>query len=137
MVAEPPYYGQTTHFTCGAVTALIAAAHAGMLPKEALDREAELTHGATPPTSPRASPWDWASPRAEPGRRRHAPGLAVVATRRAWPSSPVTVHLDVDRPVLLDHCSEHEREWRAPCSNARHTGRPSTSVSRSTRAISR
>ncbi|MFC7472085.1 peptidase C39 family protein [Actinomadura keratinilytica] len=26
-----PYYGQTTSFTCGAVTALVAQAHAGAL----------------------------------------------------------------------------------------------------------
>ncbi|MGX1516340.1 hypothetical protein RKD44_007628 [Streptomyces collinus] len=96
VVAEPPYYGQTTHFTCGAVTALIAAAHAGMLPKEALDREAELTLWRDATNFPACEPV----------------GLGV-ATRRAWPSAPVTVHLDVDRPVLLDHCSEDEREWRA------------------------
>ncbi|MEU0446115.1 peptidase C39 family protein [Streptomyces tendae] len=96
VVAEPPYYGQTTHFTCGAVTALIAAAHAGMLPKEALDREAELTLWRDATNFPACEPV----------------GLGVAA-RRAWPSSPVTVHLDVDRPVLLDHYSEDEREWRA------------------------
>ncbi|MGW5564552.1 peptidase C39 family protein [Streptomyces tendae] len=96
VVAEPPYYGQTTHFTCGAVTALVAAAHAGMLPKEALDREAELTLWRDATNFPACEPV----------------GLGVAA-RRAWPSSPVTVHLDVDRPVLLDHYSEDEREWRA------------------------
>ncbi|MFG3378095.1 peptidase C39 family protein [Streptomyces tendae] len=42
--------------------------------------------------------------------RRHAPSLAVVATRRAWPSSPVTVHLDVDRPVLLQRASHRQAE---------------------------
>jgi hypothetical protein len=95
-VSEPPYYGQTTHFTCGAVTALVAAAHAGTVPRAALDRESEL------------SLWRRATnfPACEPV------GLGVAA-RRAWPSVPVTVHLDVDRPVLLDHCSEDEREWRA------------------------
>ncbi|MFG3111214.1 peptidase C39 family protein [Streptomyces tendae] len=96
VVAEPPYYAQTTHFTCGAVTALIAAAHAGRLPKEALDREAELTLWRDATNFPACEPV----------------GLGVAA-RRAWPSSPVTVHLDVDRPVLLDHYSEDEREWRA------------------------
>ncbi|MFH8467218.1 peptidase C39 family protein [Streptomyces sp. NPDC017991] len=92
----PPYYGQSTHFTCGAVTALVAQAHEGTLSREALDREAELTlwRGATN------------FPACEPV------GLGV-AVRRSWPSSPVTVHLDTDRPVLLDHYPENEREWRA------------------------
>ncbi|MFE7073542.1 peptidase C39 family protein [Streptomyces sp. NPDC057620] len=94
--SDPPYYGQSTHFTCGAVTALVAQAHAGTLARKALDREAELTlwRGATN------------FPACEPV------GLGV-AVRQAWPSSPVTVHLDTDRPVLLDHYPENEREWRA------------------------
>jgi hypothetical protein len=94
--SEPPYYGQTTHFTCGAVTALVARAHAGALPREALDRRAELTL------------WRQATNflACEPV------GLGV-ALRRAWPSSSVTVHLDTDRPVLLDHLPEKEQEWRA------------------------
>ncbi|MEU8706012.1 peptidase C39 family protein [Streptomyces sp. NPDC048565] len=95
---EPPYYRQTTHFTCGAVTALVAQAHAGTLPGEgaALDREAELTlwRGATN------------FPACEPV------GLGV-AVRRAWPTSPVTIHLDTDLPVLLDHYAAEEQEWRA------------------------
>lgn len=95
-VAEPPYYGQTTHFTCGAVTALVAQAHAGALPDEALDRRAELTLWRDATNHPACEPV----------------GLGV-AVRRAWPSSPVTVHLDTDRPVLLDHYPENEREWRA------------------------
>lgn len=95
---EPPYYRQTTHFTCGAVTALVAQAHAGTPPVEGevLDREAELTlwRGATN------------FPACEPV------GLGV-AVRRAWPTSPVTVHLDTDLPVLLDHYPAEEQEWRA------------------------
>ncbi|MFE1799660.1 peptidase C39 family protein [Streptomyces sp. NPDC059517] len=93
---DPPYYGQSTHFTCGAVTALVAQAHAGTLARDALDREAELTlwRGATN------------FPACEPV------GLGV-AVRRAWPSSPVTVHLDTDRPVLLGHYPENDQEWRA------------------------
>ncbi|MFJ4842453.1 peptidase C39 family protein [Streptomyces sp. NPDC088746] len=93
---EPPYYGQTTHFTCGAVTALVAQAHGGTLPREALDREAELTLWRDATNFPACEPI----------------GLGV-AVRRAWPSSPVTVHLDTDRPVLLDHYTEEEQEWRA------------------------
>ncbi|MFC8083701.1 peptidase C39 family protein [Streptomyces sp. NPDC057340] len=103
-VAEPPYYGQSTHFTCGAVTALMAAAHAGTLPRQALDRQAELTLWRDATNFPACEPV----------------GLGVAA-RRAWPSSPVTVHLDVDRPVLLDHYSEDEREWRALLQRASRT----------------
>ncbi|MFI6697505.1 peptidase C39 family protein [Streptomyces sp. NPDC050509] len=95
-VTEPPYYGQTTHFTCGAVTALVAQAHAGTLPRESLDRTAELTLWRDATNFPACEPV----------------GLGV-AVRRAWPSSPVTIFLDVDRPVLLDHLTESEREWRA------------------------
>ncbi|MEU3729322.1 peptidase C39 family protein [Streptomyces sp. NPDC033538] len=92
----PPYYGQTTHFTCGAVTALVAQAHAGKVSREALDRRAELTLWRDATNFPACEPV----------------GLGV-AVRRAWPSSPVTVHLDTDRPVLLGHLPEHEQEWRA------------------------
>ncbi|MFC9946643.1 peptidase C39 family protein [Streptomyces pratensis] len=95
-VTEPPYYGQTTHFTCGAVTALVAQAHTGALPWEELDREAELTLWRDATNFLACEPV----------------GLGV-AVRRAWPSSPVTVHLDTDRPVLLDHHPEKEQEWRA------------------------
>lgn len=95
-VSEPPYYGQTTHFTCGAVTALIAQTQAGVLAPRELDRQAELAL------------WRDATnfPACEPVR-------LGVAVRRAWPSSPVTIHLDTDRPVLLDHYPDHEQEWRA------------------------
>ncbi|WP_326734676.1 peptidase C39 family protein [Streptomyces sp. NBC_01022] len=96
VVAEPPYYGQTTHFTCGAVTALVAQAHAGTLPREALDRQAELTLWRDANNFLACEPV----------------GLGV-AVRRAWPSSPVEVHLDTERPVLLDHHPEKEQEWRA------------------------
>ncbi|MEV0786063.1 peptidase C39 family protein [Streptomyces sp. NPDC050423] len=103
-VSEPPYYGQTTHFTCGAVTALVAQAHAGTLPREALDRQAELTL------------WRDATnfPACEPVR-------LGVALRRGWPSSPVVVHLDTDRPVLLGHYPEKEQEWRALLQRASRT----------------
>ncbi|MER5502277.1 peptidase C39 family protein [Streptomyces sp. NPDC002561] len=95
-VTEPPYYGQTTHFTCGAVTALVAQAHAGRLPRESLDRRAELTLWRDATNFPACEPV----------------GLGV-AVRRAWPSSPVTVFLDADRPVLLDQYPADEQEWRA------------------------
>ncbi|MFD7069719.1 peptidase C39 family protein [Streptomyces sp. NPDC059913] len=95
-VPEPAYYGQTTHFTCGAVTALVARAHAGAVPWASLDRTAELTLWREATNFPACEPV----------------GLGV-AVRRAWPSAPVTVHLDTDRPVLLDHCTQEERDWRA------------------------
>ncbi|MFF2139073.1 peptidase C39 family protein [Streptomyces sp. NPDC058193] len=95
-VSEPPYYGQSTHFTCGAVTALVAQAHAGALERGEFDRGAELRLWRDATNFPACEPVGL--------------GLAV---RRAWPSSPVTVHLDVDRPVLLDHYPEGEQEWRA------------------------
>ncbi|ANW17006.1 peptidase C39 family protein [Streptomyces clavuligerus] len=96
VITAPPYYGQTTHFTCGAVTALVAQAHAGTVEWEALDRQAELTLWRDATNFLACEPV----------------GLGV-AVRRAWPSSPVRVHLDVDRPVLLDHYPEKDREWRA------------------------
>ncbi|WP_329347304.1 peptidase C39 family protein [Streptomyces sp. NBC_01261] len=95
-VTEPPYYRQTTHFSCGAVTALVAQAHAGLGSAESLDRRAELTLWRDATNFPSCEPV----------------GLGV-AVRRAWPSSSVVVHLDVDRPVLLDNFPETEKEWRA------------------------
>ncbi|WP_320778112.1 peptidase C39 family protein [Streptomyces sp. CRN 30] len=110
-VTDPPYYGQTTHFTCGAVTALVAQAHAGTLPPQALDREAELTLWRDATNFLACEPV----------------GLGV-AVRRAWPSSPVTVHLDTDRPVLLDHLPEKEQEWRALLQRASRTEAGRTGV---------
>lgn len=95
-VTAPPYYGQTTHFSCGAVTALVAQAHAGVLPREALDRTAELTLWRDATNFMACEPV----------------GLGV-ALRRARPSSGVTVHLDTDRPVMLDHLGPGDQEWRA------------------------
>ncbi|OKJ78021.1 peptidase C39 family protein [Streptomyces sp. CB02460] len=95
-VTAPPYYGQTTHFSCGAVTALVAQVHAGVLPREALDRRAELTLWRDATNFMACEPV----------------GLGV-ALRRARPSSKVTVHLDTDRPVMLDHLAPGDQEWRA------------------------
>ncbi|MFJ9427322.1 peptidase C39 family protein [Streptomyces sp. NPDC101249] len=92
----PPYYGQTTRFTCGAVTALVALSHLGALPRAEFDRRAELTLWRAATNFPACEPV----------------GLGV-AVRRTWPSSPVAVHLDADGPVLLDHLAGDEREWRA------------------------
>ncbi|MFD3976781.1 peptidase C39 family protein [Streptomyces cyaneofuscatus] len=96
-VAEPPpYYRQSTSFTCGAVTALAAQAHAGVAAWESLDREAELTLWRDATNFAACEPV----------------GLGV-AVRRRWASSPVEVLLDTEEPVLLDHLSGDEREWRA------------------------
>lgn len=95
-VTAPPYYGQTTHFSCGAVTALVAQVHAGVLPREALDRRAELTLWRDATNFMACDPV----------------GLGV-ALRRSRPSSRVTVHLDTDRPVMLDHLAPGDQEWRA------------------------
>ncbi|MFJ2418170.1 peptidase C39 family protein [Streptomyces brevispora] len=111
ITTAPPYYGQTTHFTCGAVTALVAQAHAGTLAWEALDRQAELTLWRDATNFLACEPV----------------GLGV-ALRRAWPASPVTVHLDTDRPVLLDHYPESDREWRALLQRASRTDAERTGV---------
>ncbi|GAA1446373.1 peptidase C39 family protein [Nocardiopsis tropica] len=102
--AEPPYHRQSTNFTCGAVVALVAQVQAGAVPRDSLDRTAELTlwRGATN------------FPACEPV------GLGV-AVRRTWPASPVTVFLDTDRPVLLDSYTEAEQEWRALLQQASRT----------------
>ncbi|MGW0670464.1 peptidase C39 family protein [Streptomyces sp. NPDC002746] len=111
VTSAPEYYGQTTHFTCGAVTALVAQAHAGALEWEALDRQAELTLWRDATNFLACEPV----------------GLGV-ALRRAWPSSPVTVHLDTDRPVLLGHLPENDQEWRALLQRASRTEAERTGV---------
>ncbi|MFE9457800.1 peptidase C39 family protein [Streptomyces californicus] len=95
-VAEPAYYRQSTHFSCGAVTALLAQVRAGVVRPESLDREAELTLWRDATNFPACEPV----------------GLGV-AVRRRWPSSSVEVFLDTEEPVLLDHLDGDEREWRA------------------------
>ncbi|MFJ4915196.1 peptidase C39 family protein [Streptomyces sp. NPDC088726] len=111
VTTAPAYYGQTTHFTCGAVTALVAQAHAGALAWEALDRQAELTLWRDATNFLACEPV----------------GLGV-ALRRARPSSPVTVHLDTDRPVLLGHLPENDQEWRALLQRASRTEAERTGV---------
>lgn len=100
-IAEPPYYRQSTDFTCGAVTALIAQTYAGAGPEDPIDRQAELTLWREATNFPACEPV----------------GLGV-AVRRRWQSSRVEVHLDTDEPVLLNHLSESEREWRAVLQHA-------------------
>jgi hypothetical protein len=93
---EPPYYRQSTDFSCGAVAALVAQVQAGALAASSVDREAELTLWRSATNFPACEPV----------------GLAV-AMARAWPGRSVAVALDVDRPVLIDSYSPSEREWRA------------------------
>ncbi|WP_017545060.1 peptidase C39 family protein [Nocardiopsis prasina] len=95
-VAEPPYYRQTTNFTCAAVTALTAGVRAGALSAGSLDRAAELALWREATNFPACEPVGL--------------GLAV---HRARPDATVTVRLDTDAPVLLDSYSGDEREWRA------------------------
>ncbi|MEU3017694.1 peptidase C39 family protein [Nocardiopsis sp. NPDC007018] len=95
-VAEPPYYRQTTTFTCGAVAALAARAHAGALRPADLDRPAELALWREATNFPACEPV----------------GLGLAA-HRAWPDASVTVRLDTDAPVLLDSYDGDERAWRA------------------------
>ncbi|MER6672811.1 peptidase C39 family protein [Streptomyces sp. NPDC000983] len=111
-VTEPPYYGQTTHFTCGAVAALVGRTLTGALSRDDLDRRAELTLWRDATNFPACEPVGL--------------GLAV---HRAWPQSAVTVHLDSEDPVLLDHLPDPERSWRALLQDtsraeARRTGVP-------------
>ncbi|MFE7052333.1 peptidase C39 family protein [Streptomyces californicus] len=103
-VAEPAYYRQSTHFSCGAVTALLAQVRAGVVLPESLDREAELTLWRDATNFPACEPV----------------GLGV-AVRRRWPSSSVEVFLDTEEPVLLDHLDGDEREWRAVLQRASRT----------------
>ncbi|MGM1017289.1 MAG: peptidase C39 family protein [Actinomycetota bacterium] len=95
-IDEPPYYRQTTDFTCGAVVALMAQTQAGVVPVSSFDRAAELAlwRGATN------------FPACEPV------GLGV-AVQRMWPESDVGVAIDTDRPVMLGHLAQPEQEWRA------------------------
>ncbi|MFJ2705585.1 peptidase C39 family protein [Streptomyces sp. NPDC087428] len=111
VTSAPAYYGQTTHFTCGAVTALVAQAHAGTLAWQALDRQRELTLWRDATNFLACEPV----------------GLGV-AVRRAWPSSPVTIHLDNDRPVLLGHLPSSDQEWRALLQRASRTEAERTGV---------
>ncbi|CAL9619150.1 hypothetical protein SUDANB121_05825 [Nocardiopsis dassonvillei] len=104
VVAEPPYLRQSTNFTCGAVVALVARAQAGVVPRDSLDRPAELALWRRATNFPACEPV----------------GLGV-AVRGAWPSGTVTVLLDTDRPVLLESYSGDEREWRAVLQEASRT----------------
>ncbi|RST19905.1 acetyltransferase [Streptomyces sp. WAC04770] len=111
-VAEPAYYRQSTDFTCAAVTALVARALAGAERWESLDRTAELTLWRDATNFPACEPV----------------GLGA-AVRRRRPTASVEVFLDTDGPVLLDHLSGSEREWRAVLqresrADARRTGVP-------------
>ena len=95
-VREPRYHRQSTDFTCGAAAALMALAQDDVPASGAFSREAELRLWREATNFPACEPVGM--------------GLAV---RSAWPARRIGVHLDADGPVLLDHCSGDEREWRA------------------------
>lgn len=113
--AEAPYYAQTTLYTCGAVSGLLAAEAAGaagfggardaspddpqgsaQLPSVA-DRDLELAF------------WRRASnfPAIEPV------GLGVVMREHLPADRPVEVFLDHDGPVLIEAYAGFERDFRA------------------------
>lgn len=100
-VSEPRYYRQTTHFTCGAVTALIAQSRAAGAGATPIDRTAELTL------------WREATNffACEPV------GLGVAMGRR-WPDARVTIVLDTIDPVMLGSFAEGERGWRSDLQRA-------------------
>ena len=92
------YYGQTTVYTCGAVTGLSASA---ALPASAgdpvvLDAEAETAFWAEATNHPACEPV----------------GLGVALAHRR-PDLEVTIALDTDQPVVLEHLNDEESAWRA------------------------
>ncbi|MBR8740769.1 peptidase C39 family protein [Nocardiopsis sp. MG754419] len=111
-VQEPPYYRQSTTFTCGAAVALMAQVRSGVETRASLDRPGELAL------------WREATnfPACEPVR-------LATAVRRAWPGSSVVVRLDVDRPIMLDAYSEDERAWRAVLQRTSRTDAAQAGVS--------
>jgi hypothetical protein len=90
---EPPYYSQTSTFTCGAVSALLASEIRGSTGVDGIDREKELHLWGQANNYPACEPI----------------GLAVALRESladADGSSPVEVFLDAEGPVLLEHYSE-------------------------------
>lgn len=99
--AGPPYYRQSTDFSCGAVVALLAQVQAGVVAAADIDQSAELALWR------QATNFNACEP----------VGLGV-AVRRAWPESAVRIALDVDRPVMVDYYPERDRGWRAVLQHA-------------------
>lgn len=98
--AEPPYYAQTTLFTCGAVAGLLAvevSGAAGLGADRESDRDLELAF------------WRRASnfPAVEPI------GLAVVMRESLTDTDAVEVWLDAEGPVLVESYSAFEHDFRA------------------------
>jgi hypothetical protein len=100
---EPPYYSQTSTFTCGAVTALLASEirGSGGFASGGGNRDRELDFWRTASNYPTCEPI----------------GLAVALREflaDAAGSSPVEVFLDADGPVLLEsYTSAFDRGFRA------------------------
>ncbi len=103
--AEAPYYAQTTMYTCGAVTGLLAAELAGAggfaadaAPEPSVaDRDLELAFWRRASNYPAIEPL----------------GLGVVMRETLSPERRVEVHLDHDGPVLIEAYSGFERDFRA------------------------
>ncbi len=122
---EPPYYAQTTEFTCGAVAALLATEAAG---------EAGFGHGGTAGRDREITFWRAASnyPACEPI------GLAV-ALQRESAAGVVEVHLDHDGPVLLESFGDgfdHAFRAELQAESLRQAGAMGLTVGRDRVAIS-
>lgn len=94
--SEPAYYQQTTHFSCAAAAGLMARTAGGPLEPGDVSRVSELMLWRDATNFPACEPL----------------GLGLALHHR-WPASEVSVFLDADGPVLLDHLPEEERQWRA------------------------
>ncbi|GAB2451755.1 hypothetical protein HD599_002481 [Conyzicola lurida] len=100
---EPPYYSQTSTFTCGAVTALLASEirGSGGFGADAGNRDRELDFWRTASNYPTCEPV----------------GLAVALRESlddAAGTNPVEVFLDHDGPVLLEsYTAAFDRSFRA------------------------
>ncbi|MCD5311890.1 peptidase C39 family protein [Kineosporia babensis] len=96
-----PYYGQTTHYTCGAVTALSVLAVLSGPDRRGLDAEREMAFWKEATNHPAVEPV----------------GLGVALARRR-PDLDVTIALDFEEPVVLEHLDGAERDWRADLQRA-------------------
>ncbi|MFE6965710.1 peptidase C39 family protein [Agromyces sp. NPDC057679] len=110
---EAPYYAQTTLYTCGAVSGLLAAEAAGEAGFGAADASRDVPVDGRPAPSLadrdlELAFWRRASnyPAIEPV------GLGVVMRETLPADVPVEVFLDHDGPVLIESYSGFERDFR-------------------------